>query len=118
MEIPGDPTLRYLGAHADVLVILTRLSLFAQTAALLTPEQRQENAVGFIEPLQAAINEHHADEESTLFVQMIDLARDATEKETTQNLISQLVQEHRDIEATWSEVRQAGRTRRARDGNA
>ena len=105
MQATSDPTLRFLGAHADVLVILTRLSLFAHTAAKLTPEQQRENALSFIDPLQAAINEHHIDEERTLFTQLVERARTAEEKELIQSQVAQLTQEHRLIESTWSGIR-------------
>ncbi len=105
MQVLSDPTLRYLGAHADVLVILTRLSLFAQTAPMLTPEQQRENALSFVEPLQAAINEHHIDEERALFTRLAELARTPEEKELIQSQIGQLTREHRLIESIWSDIR-------------
>ncbi len=105
MNATIDPTLRFLGAHSELLVTLTHLSLFAKTFDLLTPDQQSTNASQFLEPLSTGFPEHHADEERSLFPEMQRLAQ-GTEREMVVSISNRLTREHRAIESAWEQVRQ------------
>ncbi|MGH1360714.1 MAG: hemerythrin domain-containing protein [Burkholderiaceae bacterium] len=103
MNATIDPSLRFLGAHAELLVTLTHLSLFAKTVELLTEEQQMINAGRFLEPLSSGFAEHHADEEKLLFPNMLRLAKGA-ELDLVVSLSNRLTREHRAIETAWSRI--------------
>ncbi len=107
MNTTVDPTLRYLGSHAELMVILTRLHLFSQMGHLMDSEQQRKNAQDFIKPIHAAILEHHAEEESELFVDLLAQQASDDDKQLVVSLINRLTREHRSIEKQWEPIHQA-----------
>jgi len=106
MNTSIDPTLRYLGAHAELMVVLTRLHLFAQMGHLMSPEQQQENARDFILPIHSAIMEHHAEEERELFVALRAQKASTKDQQLAVSLTNRLTREHRAIEKMWAPIHQ------------
>lgn len=106
MNATVDPTLRYLGSHAELMVLLTRLHLFSQMGHLMDPEQQRRNVRDFIKPIHAAIMDHHAEEERELFVEL--RAQEASEKDNqlAVSLTNRLTREHRAIEKMWAPIHQ------------
>lgn len=117
MNATIDPTLRFLGAHSELLVTLTHLSLFAKTFNMLTPEQQSINAAQFLDPLSTGFPEHHADEEKSLFPEMQRLAR-GRELEMVVSMSNRLTREHRAIESAWQQVEQGLQALTRSDGPA
>ncbi|MFK7964839.1 MAG: hemerythrin domain-containing protein [Burkholderiaceae bacterium] len=107
MNTTIDPTLRYLGSHAELMVILTRLHLFSQMGHLMEPEQQRKNAEDFINPIHAAIMEHHAEEERELFVELQAQPASDEDKQLVVSLVNRLTREHRSIERQWDTIHQA-----------
>lgn len=67
--------------------------------------------------LDHAVMEHHADEERELFEAVLRSAHAGTERDRVQQLVTQLTQEHREIEALWKRMRPAvQQAATARDG--
>lgn len=52
-----------------------------------------------------AVLQHHADEEQELFPAVIKSAKPGAERNHVQDLVSGLIEEHRDIEALWKRLR-------------
>lgn len=106
MNATVDPTLQYLGSHAELMVILTRLHLFSQMGHLMEPEQQRQNAQDFILPIHSAIMEHHAEEERELFVELREQQASDEDAQLVVSLINRLTREHRSIEQLWEPIHQ------------
>jgi len=106
MNITIDPTLRYLGSHAELMILLTRLHLFAQMGHLMDAAQRQRNARDFIEPIHSAIMDHHAEEERHLFVELRAQKASPEDEQLVVSLTNRLTREHRSIEKLWQPIHQ------------
>lgn len=106
MNTTVDPTLRYLGSHAELMIVLTRLHLFSQMGHLMEPEQQRLNARDFIKPIHAAIMEHHAEEERELFVALRAQEASVEDQQLIVSLTNRLTREHRAIEKMWEPIHQ------------
>ena len=85
--------------------ILSKLDLLGELPALLEPARRArdiaERAVGFF---QAAIFEHHQDEERELFPAVLRDCEKGEELGRVQAMVQRLTEEHRRLEKIWKQL--------------
>lgn len=85
--------------------ILGKLDLLGELPALLGPAARARDiaaqAVGFF---REAVLEHHLDEERELFPAVLDSAVKGEERERVQAMVTQLTDEHRELEGLWQRL--------------
>ncbi len=107
MQVTVDASARFLGAHHDILVELTRLRLLADMTSTLPNDQRQRLAGGLRDLGRRGLIEHHADEEKVLFTEMLAAAAPGDEAELVESLTARLSREHRAMEALWLQLEPA-----------
>jgi hemerythrin-like domain-containing protein len=82
--------------------ILSKLDMLGELPALLEPARRArdiaERAIDFF---QAAIFEHHQDEERELFPAVIRDCQKGEELDRVQAMVHRLTEEHRSLEKLW-----------------
>ncbi len=104
MQVTVDPTARFIGAHHDILVGLTRLRLLAQLSPSLPEEQRLRLTQGLLDLGRHGIIDHHADEESVLFARMLEVSKGTSDHERVEAMILRLTREHRTMESIWKQL--------------
>ena len=98
----NQPIASFVNCHEG---ILSHLETFGQLPALLEPAARARTiARETIEFFHGAVFGHHADEEKELFPTVLAKATPGEEREQVQRYVTQLVAEHRKIEARWREL--------------
>lgn len=90
--------------HGDIIAHLFDLAGLSTSAPLdAAARALAERAIDFFDRTMLA---HHGAEEQHLFPTVLALAIDGAEREYVQALVSQLTEEHRKIEALWTELAQ------------
>ena len=98
----NEPIASFVNCHEG---ILSHLDTFGQLPALLEPAARARTiARETITFFHSAVFGHHADEEKELFPIVLAKATPGAEREQVQRYVTQLVAEHRKIEAHWREL--------------
>lgn len=98
----NQPIASFVNCHEG---ILSHLDTFGQLPALLEPAARARTiARETIAFFHNAVFGHHADEEKELFPTVLAKAAPGAEHEQVQRYVTQLVAEHRTIEAHWREL--------------
>lgn len=88
--------------------ILSHLAEFGRLPALLDPAaQARRIAKHTLTFFREVVYEHHAEEESELFPAVASGAAQGEERQRVKDSIKRLTQEHRQIEAAWSELEPA-----------
>ena len=100
---PNDPMEQPIQDFSNCHVgILGKLDLLGELPALLGPAARARDiaaqAVGFF---REAVFEHHLDEERELFPAVLASAAQGEERERVQAMVTQLTDEHRELENLW-----------------
>lgn len=88
--------------HNDIVAHLFQLAGLSTHSPL--DEAARAVAARAIEFFDRTMRAHHLAEESHLFPAVLALALDGAEREYVQALVTQLTQEHREIEALWNEL--------------
>lgn len=98
----SKPIDSFVNCHAG---ILSHLETFGQLPALLEPAARARAiAKETMEFFHGAVFGHHADEERELFPSVLEKSAPGAEREQVQRYVTQLIAEHRTIEARWREL--------------
>lgn len=88
--------------HGDIIAHLFQLAALSTSAPLDEAARAlAERAIVFFDHTILA---HHSAEEMHLFPAVLALAIDGAEREYVQALVTQLTQEHRQIEALWGDL--------------
>ncbi|RYF18291.1 MAG: hemerythrin domain-containing protein [Comamonadaceae bacterium] len=99
------PLRQFCGAHEGILDRLQELNALPELAAFL--QRARAGAAATLDLFDHVVLRHHAEEEQELFVSVLRSCRDARESHQVRQLVDQLTNGHRQIEALWSHVRPA-----------
>lgn len=111
-RLPGDtqephadaPIANFSQCHVS---IIEHLNALGDLPALIAPAARARTiAAQTLAFFEEVIAEHHAEEERVLFPAVLDSATRGEERERVETIVARLAAEHRQIEATWSGLKQ------------
>lgn len=98
----GAPLTAFPQYHEGILASLRRIR---ELSGLLEPAARARKAAKDVIAFFAQIAyQHHAEEEKELFPAVLSSAQDGDESERVRNMVTQLTQEHREIESLWARL--------------
>ncbi|NPC55893.1 hemerythrin domain-containing protein [Caenimonas soli] len=106
VQIQVEPDTPIAGFSRCHVGILSGLATFAELPALVRAAERARRvAAATLALFEDSILEHHADEESELFVAVQRSAAAGPESDLVQAMVQRLTSEHRTIEALWKRVK-------------
>lgn len=101
--VPEAPIASFSKCHVG---ILSGLESFGELPALVRAAERSRRiAISILALFEDSILEHHADEESELFVAVTRSAMAGPESDLVSAMVQRLTGEHRMIEALWKRVK-------------
>lgn len=99
---PDQPLDEFAHCHSGILQHLAELD---RLPALLAPAaEARRIAADTLAFFEAAVFEHHLEEERELFPAVLSSARAGAEREQVQAQVDRLTREHRDVEAAWKRL--------------
>lgn len=103
---PNDPKDQPIQDFSNCHVgILGKLDLLGELPALLGPAaQARDIATQIVGFFREAVFEHHLDEERELFPAVLDSAAKGEERDRVQAMVTQLTDEHRELESLWKRL--------------
>jgi iron-sulfur cluster repair protein YtfE (RIC family) len=98
-----EPIERFCGSHSGIVDGLNELLRLPALAEQL--KQARATAEATLALFERQVVPHHVDEEEDLFVAVLRSARAGAEKAGVEDMVVQLVAEHRRIERMWTALR-------------